>query len=75
MSVVESLDLNLVLSGIRELRKLAILKKIDPWAFRQALIMTLEMDTDAAMKRGIKKQELDIFDDRVRVDVEAYIHG
>jgi len=62
-----------VLCWVRNLRKWAVRTQIDPWAIRQGLVMALEMDTAAALKRGIKPEDLQNFDQVVRQDIKAWI--
>lgn len=75
MKKVEPQDLDRVMKAIRELRKYALQTNVDPWTFRQALIITLEIDTDAAIRRGVKEEDLDAFDKLVKVDVKAWMKG
>jgi len=58
---------------IRDLRAWATKKKVDPWVFRQALIMTLELDTIAAAGHGVCEAELDQFDRRCRAEARKMV--
>jgi len=63
-----------VLQAIRNLRAWAIREHIDPWALRQGLLVALEMDTAAALARGVSKAALDAFDVEAKKDIRAWIH-
>jgi len=62
LSHVDEEDLVKVLRWVREMRRWALYEKIDPWAFRQALLIALEFDTEAALERGVTKNHLKKFD-------------
>ena len=55
-------DFYLVLEKLRDVRNLAVERDINPWAFRQAMITVLELDTVTAVERGVKPEKLDEFD-------------
>ena len=55
-------DLLQALKKIRDLRAWAVRKRIDPWALRQALLLTIHIDTAAALKRGISSEGIQAFD-------------
>jgi hypothetical protein len=55
-------DFYRVLKRLRDIRAWAIKRKIDPWAFRQALITVLELDTNGAIEHGVKAEKLETFD-------------
>jgi hypothetical protein len=59
-------ELKLCLMKLRDLRLWATQNKINPWIFRQMLIMAIEIDTLCAMERGIKRQDLERFDKTVK---------
>lgn len=70
---VEEKDLVSVMLKVRDLRAWALRFGINPWALRQGLVMALEMDTAAAIERGIPKDDLDNFDKLTRVDINSWI--
>jgi len=55
-------DFYLILERLRDVRKWAGKEDLDPWAFRQAMITVLELDTVTATERGIKPEKLNEFD-------------
>ena len=61
-AIVPEKDFYLVLERLRDVRKWAVERDIDPWAFRQAIITVLELDTVTAVERGVKPEKLDEFD-------------
>ena len=71
---VRDKDLIGAMRWIRDLRAWAYHNHIDPWAVRQALIMALEADTDAALRRGISKADLDRFDSLAKTEIKQLIH-
>jgi len=73
MSRVSEEDLRLVMEKIRDLRKWALSWEIDPWAMRQGLIIALELDTGAALERGVSSLDLEQFDKKIRADIKIYI--
>jgi len=58
---------------LRDLRLWAVINKIDPWAFRQTLIIALEMDTKVALERGIKQCDLQKFDFTAKKDAQLWV--
>lgn len=71
--VVSEAELEKALKRIRALRLWAVQSDIDPWALRQALLMALEMDTKAALGRGIRPEALRDFDARVKADIRTWL--
>jgi hypothetical protein len=70
--IVPEKDLAEVLKGLRELR-LGFLQGLrDPWAFRQGLIIVEELDRVGALEKGVKPQDLDSFDAKVRQDASRW---
>lgn len=59
---VKKQDLITVLKWLRDLRIRALRKRIDPWAFRQGLLLVLQLDTRAALERGVPLEALQNFD-------------
>ena len=71
--IVSEKDLVGAMRWIRELRKWALVNDTDPWAVRQAILMALEMDTEAALQRGVKLQALQRFDEIVKADIKEWL--
>jgi len=65
---VSERDLFRVLKKFRDLRAWAVRARIDPWAFRQGLLLGLHLDTRAALERGIPRENLQAFDDLVEAN-------
>lgn len=61
-----------VLRWIRDLRKKALFRKMEPWTVRQGLVMALEFDTESALERGISKGTLDRFDNMIKEDLKKW---
>jgi len=70
--VVVEKDLRICMIKIKELRRMALQRHLDPWALRQALVIALVTDTMAAIRRGIPKENLAKFDQRVEQDVAEW---
>jgi hypothetical protein len=73
VSRVREEDLKWALGRLRDLRAHAIRRGIDPWAIRQALLIAIEFDTQAALERGISLEELYTFDQIVKRDTGLWI--
>lgn len=73
MSRDDEEDLLYILKNLRDLRAWAYHTKVDPWVFRQGLIMVLEMDTDAALKRGVSEKDLQLFDKGAKSEARRWI--
>ncbi|MCK4299694.1 MAG: hypothetical protein KAX80_09180 [Planctomycetes bacterium] len=67
---VREQDLLQVLKWFRDLRIRALKKRIDPWAFRQGILLILQLDTQAALERGVTLEALQKFDRLTRTDAE-----
>ena len=59
---VSERDLLRVLKKFRDLRAWAVRARMDPWAFRQGLLLGLHLDTVAALQRGVPRENLQTFD-------------
>lgn len=66
-------DLLRVLVRLRNLRRWAVKRRIDPWAFRQALIIVFELDTEAASRRGVKAVDLESFNSEAREEAKRWL--
>jgi len=66
-------DLIWCLNWFKDFRACVIRDRIDPFAARQGLLVMLEMDTDAALAKGINPEKLKAFDEDVRKDVREWI--
>jgi hypothetical protein len=75
MSTVPLEDFEDVMVKIRDLRLWATRRRLDPWAFRQALIVALEIDTQAALDHGISRDQLANFDRVAREDIRGWLKG
>jgi len=73
MSRISEEELLPVLVAIRNLRAWAVRENVDPWTLRQGLIIALELDTAAALRRGIPKVTLDAFDAEAKEDAQRWI--
>lgn len=69
-TTVREQDLLQVLKWFRDLRIRSIKKRIDPWAFRQAILLILQLDTRAALERGVTLEALQKFDRLTWTDTE-----
>jgi len=54
------------MAHLRNFRIWVAKKHLDPWVSRQALVMTLELDTIAATDHGVKAEDLEKFDGECR---------
>jgi len=70
-------QLHYLLKKIKEMRRWANKNDVDPFVFRQALIIALELDTFAALKAGVPLEQLKAFDREVSLDIKRFIveHG
>lgn len=66
-------DLLTILVGLKNVRAEASLEDRDPWAFRQALITVLDIDTATALECGIPVKSLKDFDARAREKSQEFI--
>lgn len=72
---VQERDLRQVLAWLRDLRARVLKKRIDPWAFRQGLLLVLHIDTRAALERGVPAEDLRTFDRLVQENAEEIQFG
>jgi len=75
MATIDKKDLLEVLGRLRDVRAWNVRRDGDPWAFRQALIIVLELDTAAAHQRGVAPRDLSRFDDQARASAHRYMRG
>jgi hypothetical protein len=73
--IIPERDLTEALKGLRMLRLRHLQGDRDPWAFRQALIIVEELDRVVALERGVKTQDLNSFDAKVREDAGRWAKG
>jgi hypothetical protein len=66
-------DLAEVLNGLRNLRWRALQERLNPWAFRQALLIVEEIDKRGALERGVSLSDLTKFDATVREDANRWV--
>lgn len=62
-----------VLGKLRDLRAWAVVNRADPWAFRQAMITVLAIDTAVALEGGIEPDGLALFDVRAQDKAREFI--
>ena len=74
-AIVPEKDFYLVLERLRDVRKWAVERDIDPWAFRQAMITVLELDTVTGVERGVKPEKLDEFDAVTRREAREFVRS
>ena len=74
-AIVPEKDFYLVLERLRDVRKWAVERDIDPWAFRQAMITVLELDTVTGVERGVKPKKLDEFDAVARREAREFVRS
>lgn len=66
-------ELFLVLKRLRDVRAWAFKRRLDPWAFRQAMIIVLELDTATAIESGRTFKQLEEFDKVVKEDAREWV--
>ena len=71
-SEIRAAHLKAALTQMRNVRAWSIKNDINPWAFRQALLFALEVDTHHALQK-VKKEDLDRFDKAVKEDTQGWI--
>lgn len=62
-----------VLERLRDVRKWATLTQADPWAFRQAMITVIAIDTTVALESGVEAKNLAGFDVEAGLRAEEFI--
>jgi len=62
-----------VLTRLRDLRLYTTRRHGDPWAFRQALLIALELDTASALETGHTPEQLAEFDVVARKDAREWL--
>ena len=62
-----------VLARLRDIRAEATLTLSDPWAFRQAMITVMAIDTAVALERGVRPQVLAGFDELAELKAQEFI--
>jgi len=75
MEPVNEKDLLHVLARLRDLRREAVVHRCDPWAFRQAMITVLAMDTECALERGVEPETLFKFDELAEEKAVEFIES
>jgi len=73
LRIVSEEELKAVMNEMEQLRAWCVRNRINPWAFREALLIALELDTVAALGRGVRTEELEWFDETVRRDVRGWL--
>lgn len=64
-----------VLKRLRDVRAWAVKRRLDPWAFRQAMIIVMELDTAAAIAEGRSPEQLAEFDRVAREDAREWVRN
>jgi len=72
-TTVSEKDLSKVLMRLRDIRAWAVRVDMDPWAFRQALLLVLHIDTACALERGVSREHLESFDSFVAREAQAWV--
>lgn len=72
MAAIKTEELFEALKRIRDLREWSVREKVNPWAVRQALVIGLEMDSVAAIERGVTPRDLSGFDSMVKADAHRH---
>jgi len=72
-STVNEREVVEVLRRFKNERARHLKRKGDPWAFRQALLVVVELDTAAALERGVDIRVLNSFDVTVRADARLWV--
>ena len=75
MKPVDERTLLEVLKRLRDVRAWAAINKGDPWAFRQAMITVMAIDTDVALEGGVKNRDLNKFDMEAKVKAREFIES
>lgn len=75
MTEVPERELFEVLKRLRDVRAWAARRRLDPWAFRQAMLIVLELDTIVALESGRTPEELAKFDDVARADAREWVRN
>jgi len=75
MEPVNEKDLLHVLVRLRDVRREAVVHGGDPWAFRQAMIMVMAMDTETALERGIEASTLAKFDELAEEKAQEFLES
>ena len=67
--------LHAVLAELRTLRLWAVVNRADPWAFRQAMITLMAIDTHVALERGVEVKTLRNFDVAAKEKAREFIES
>lgn len=68
-------DLVWSLERLRDLELTALINGINRWAFRQALIIALEIDRKTIISSGIPEEIINKFDELAREDIRETLQG
>lgn len=75
MTAVTMKDFRAALVKLKDTRAWSNRWKIDAWAFRQALLTILVIDTQAALERGVTQAALDKFDAGARQEIQKFLEA
>ena len=64
-----------VLARLRDIRREAVDTLADPWAFRQAMITIMAIDTECALEAGIATETLFAFDEAAEIKAVEFIES
>jgi len=64
-----------VLMRLRDIRREAVTALADPWAFRQAIITVLSIDTECALQAGVKAEALFDFDEAAEIKAAEFVES
>lgn len=74
-TTVSEKDLFQVLRRLRDVRAWSVRVDMDPWAFRQALLLVTHIDTACALERGVSREHLESFDAFVAEEAQEWVRG
>lgn len=60
------------MAHLRDYRLWVVKRNVDPWVSRQALVMTLELDTIVALDQGVNAEDLATFDGGCRKEAKDF---
>lgn len=72
---VDERDFYAFLERLGDVRKLSVLNEADPWAFRQAMITVMAIDTAVALDHGIDAEALASFDEVAELGALEFVES
>lgn len=64
-----------VLIRLRDVRREAVVNLADPWAFRQAMITVMAIDTACALEHGVETKTLARFDEDAELKAQEFLES